>query len=341
MYMNSTLKIFVAVPFAMLSVTASSQDNTQTLTGTVYGPLNETVAEMPIQATNSRTGEYWRARSMEDGAFELSGLSAGTYSISISTPCCAYESYENEDVEILNGAKISLEIHLEEGSSFNTVGDDPGVVAAAVRARQTIPDLPVPRWPDGTPDLSGMWVVGSDPYPQESEPFEWAAKIHAERDANGFIESPHNRCLPGAPPFPGGGTPFMGKIVQKPELIVVLIEDAPGYRQIFTDGRDHPESPNPSWMGHSIGHWDGDVLVVDTVGFNSRGWNSGFPRTENMHMVERYQRTEFGEIALEVTIDDPTVFMKPTIENLPLDLVPQEEIIEYVCENNKWAQPVQ
>ena len=339
--MNLFLRFFLATQIALFSVNATSQDTARTLSGTVYGPDGETVAEMPIQATHAETGEYARTRSLADGGYKLSGLAVGSYSVTISTPCCAYESFENDAVEIVDDENNRLEIHLEEGTSFNTVGDDPGVVAAAVRARQKIPDLPVPRWPDGTPDLSGMWVVGFDPYPEDPDPHEWAAEVFAERLANDFIGNPHNRCLPGAPPLPGGGTPTMAKIVQTPELIIIIIEDAPGYRQIFMDGREHPESPNPSWMGHSVGHWDGDVLVVDTVGFNSRGWNSRYPRTEEMRMVERYQRTEYGKLALEVTIEDPTVFKRRLVENLPLYLAPQEEIIEYVCENNKWAQPVQ
>lgn len=339
--MNSSLRLFATLQIALLSVGTTAQEQNHTLSGMVYGPDGEAVADMPLQATHNESGEYSRSRSNADGSYTLSGLVVGTYSITISTPCCAYESFENEKVAIVAGDKSTLEIHLDEGDSFNTVGDDPGVNAAAMRARQKIPDLPVPRRTNGKPDLSGMWVVGSDPYPEDAEPQKWAEEIHAERVANGFIDHPHNQCLPGAPPFPGGGTPFMGKIIQKDDLIIVLLEDAPGYRQIFMDGRQHPESPNPSWMGHSVGHWDGDVLIVDSVGFNSRGWNSGYPRTEEMHMVERYRRTEYGKIELSITIEDAAVFKKPLTENLPLDLAPQEEIIEYVCENNKWARPAE
>ena len=127
------------------------------------------------------------------------------------------------------------------------------------------------------------------------------------------------------------------KYLQTDELVLILFEDVPGFRQIYVDGRAHPEDPNPSWMGHSIGQWEGDVLVVDTIGFNDRGWLGPYPMTEAMRMTERYHRTEYGVIELQVSFDDPAVFNEPWVQNRTLDLAPQEELIEYVCENNKWG----
>jgi hypothetical protein len=92
-------------------------------------------------------------------------------------------------------------------------------------------------------------------------------------------------------------------------------------------------------MGHSIAHWEGDVLVIDTVGYNDRGWLSGYPRSEELHIIERYKRTDYGRMEVEMTFEDPKVFRKPWKQLMVFDLAPQEEIIEYVCENNKWAQP--
>jgi hypothetical protein len=128
--------------------------------------------------------------------------------------------------------------------------------------------------------------------------------------------------------------------VQTSSLIVILIEDNPGFRQIFLDGRSHPADWNPSWTGHSTGKWDKDTLVVDTVGFNNKNWLGGvgggaIPTTEMLHMTERYRRADFGHMELNVTFDDPGALSKPYHENLTLDLAPQEEILEYVCENNK------
>ena len=107
------------------------------------------------------------------------------------------------------------------------------------------------------------------------------------------------------------------------------------------DGREHPENPNPAWMGHSIGRWDGDTLVVDTVGFNDRGWTGVYPRTEMMRMEERYSRDEYGKLQVRVTFDDPGVFSEPWVWNMSWDLAPQEELLEYVCENNQWFPDVE
>ena len=126
--------------------------------------------------------------------------------------------------------------------------------------------------------------------------------------------------------------------MQKDDLLVVLLEATPSFRQIFVDGRDHPEMPNPTWMGHSIAHWEGDTLIIDTVGFNDRGWESGYPQSEERRTVERYTRTDYGRMELEFTIEDPKVFNSPWVSNIVFDLAPQEELMEFVCENNKWAQ---
>jgi hypothetical protein len=202
-----------------------------------------------------------------------------------------------------------------------------------------VPDLPVPRLA-GRPDLSGLWLVDIDPFPEQPEALPWAEEVARQRRANDGRDHPHTRCLPDAPPVPGGSPPFMGKYVQTPNLLVILFEDTPGFRQAFLDGRSHPAVPNPSWMGHSIGRWDGDTLVVDTIGFNAEGWNDLYPRTERMRLEERYTRPDYGHLDVQVTIDDPGVFTKPWVQHRRFDLAPQEELIEFVCENNKWAPAI-
>jgi len=339
--MNVYSKVAVISLISFMPPTAVSQDSPASIGGTVYGPFGETVADAPIQVTNTATDDYQRGRSDANGDYEMVGLSAGSYRLTINLPCCTYDTYVSEDIEIATGQVRELDVKLQQGMSISTVGDNPTVVAAALRDRQNIPDLPVPRMSNGKPDLSGVWLfeVGADPYPQAADAHQWAQEILEERVANGFRDHPHTECLPGDAPTPfGGGSPLMSKIVQKPELMVVLLENLPGYRQIFVDGRAHPEDPNPSWVGHSIGQWEGDVLVVDTVGYNDRGWMDGYPRTEDLHIVERYTRSDYGHMMIEVTIEDPTVFKKPWVQNHPADLLPQEELFEYVCENNKWAR---
>ncbi|MCZ6642497.1 MAG: carboxypeptidase-like regulatory domain-containing protein [Gammaproteobacteria bacterium] len=312
-------------------------ESASSIAGVVSGPDNELLADVPIQLKHSETGDTFRARTSNEGDYEFSDLTFGAYSLTIVMPCCAYRGVPHDEIELLDGQALTHNIQLQEGVSLNTFGDDPITIANLVRDRQIIPDLPVPRLADGRPDLSGVWLVNQDPYPEKPQPLPWAKQVSEERIANHQRNNPHNSCLPGGLPIPSGGSPFIGKFVQTPGLVVILLEDVPGYRQIFVDGREHPEDPNPSWMGHSVGHWDGDTLIVDTVGFNTRGWTGTYPRSEKMRMTERYQRTEYGRMTAEIIFDDTEVFSAPFTKNLSFDLAPQEELIEYVCENNKWA----
>ncbi len=335
--MNLYARIVIRGLIVFMPSMASTQGDSGVMSGTVFGPNGETVPDMPIQATHAVTGEYERTQSASNGQFMLASLAAGSYTVTISTPCCIYQPYESDELIVAADETTSFEIQLEDRVYFATLADDPAVLAAVVRNRQEIPDLPVPRLPNGNPNLSGMWLIGEDRYPQRADAHPWAEDLFAERIANDLADLPHRRCLPGGPPIPTLVAPMLAKFVQTADLLVILFEDVPGFRQIFLDGRQHPDDPNPSWLGHSIGHWDGDVLVVDTVGYNDRGWMGFYPRTEQLHLIERYKRTEYGRIDLEVTIEDPTVFRAPWIQNLPLELAPQEELIEYVCENDKWG----
>jgi len=135
----------------------------------------------------------------------------------------------------------------------------------------------------------------------------WAeAEVKREGRA---IENPTARCLPWGPLLDG---PFPFKFVQSPSVIVVLIEDIFSYRQIFLDGRGHPKDGDPTWMGHSIGRWEGDTLVVDSAGFNNESWTPmGRPHTDQLHIIERFRRIDAGHLDYEMTIDDPGTYAKP------------------------------
>ena len=137
-------------------------------------------------------------------------------------------------------------------------------------------------------------------------------------------------------PF-GGLLPFAVKFIQAPRVIVVMQESDGGIRQIFTDGRKHTADPTPSWMGYSVGRWEGDSLVVDTVGFNDKAWVDAFghPRSEAMHLEERYRRRDFGHMDVAVTLDDPKMYTKTFRIQYTLDLIPDSEIGEYVCAENE------
>jgi hypothetical protein len=122
-------------------------------------------------------------------------------------------------------------------------------------------------------------------------------------------------------------------------MMVILYEAVHSYRQIFTDGRPLPADPNPTWFGYSIGSWEGDTFVVKTSGFNDKGWldNNGRPATEMLRVTERFHRKDFGHMDVQITIDDSKAYTKPWTVTLPLVFQADDELIEYICdENNKY-----
>jgi len=317
----------------------SAQNGGGSLAGTVSDANGAPVAEAPIQVKNKSTGAVARIASKSDGSYTLPGLVPGTYEYSIVMPCCAYKDVA-QDIRVEADKTLQLNIKLAETVNGTTLGDDPGRLANVMRKRANVPSQPVPRLANGKPDLSGVWIAIDDPYPETPAVLPWAAALIKERQENHGKDAPHNHCLPGPPPVPGSSGPFIEKFVQAGSLLVILFEDVPGFRQVFLDGRSHPSNWDPSWMGHSTGKWDGDVLVVDTVGFNDRSWLGGLgggpvPHTEMLHITERYRRVDFGQMEVAVTFEDPGTFVKPFHMNVKLDLAPQEELMEYVCENNK------
>jgi len=203
---------------------------------------------------------------------------------------------------------------------------------------------PVPRAPDGKPDLSGIWLVSDVKWAQNiavdlkpgEVPFQaWAEALYKHNLANPQDE-PDARCLPrGVPKINAVMLPF--KIVQNTDLIVILYETFTLHRQIFVDGRAFPADPNPTWLGYSVGKWDGDVLQVDTIGFNGKTWLDfdGHPTTERLHVVERFRRHDFGHMSVQVVIDDPGAYTKPwqTIEQF--ELLPDTDILEFICNENE------
>ena len=200
---------------------------------------------------------------------------------------------------------------------------------------------PAPRTEDGKPDLSGVWRMNGLGYTfnifgnQQVEMLPWAKAVHAERMANYAKDSPETNCLPAGPRAGLFGMDPV-KLVQTPDLLLVLYEGAPT-RQIFVDGRGLPADPNPSWMGYSVGHWEGDTLVVDTAGFNDRTWLdlTGRPHTEALHVTERFRRLDFGHIQLHMTFEDPKTYRTPWTIAVEVGLAPDTELIEHVCNENE------
>jgi hypothetical protein len=208
------------------------------------------------------------------------------------------------------------------------------------------PDLatPAPRTADGRADLSGLWRPNAGGYqmnatsdlsPSEIRP--WAAALTKQRVENFGRENPVALCLPPGPAF--RAMMPMVKIVQTPTLILMLYESGILDRQIFMDGRTLPEQPNPTWMGYSVGHWEGDVLVVESTGFNDKTWldSTGHPHTEDLRVTERFTRRDFGHMQLDVTFDDPQAYAKPFTVPVDLRFAADTELLEDVCENERDA----
>jgi len=212
----------------------------------------------------------------------------------------------------------------------------------------------VPRLADGVPNLGitktekGVWLprdrtdLGrrSTLAPVETIPFQpWARALYEDRQIHEL--EPHTRCHPSgsAREFQ---TPYGVDFVQMTDLQQIFIIDIGGphtYRTIYMDARSHPDNLAPSSYGHSIGHWEGQTLVVDTVGYSERFWldRTGLPHTERLRTVERFTRTDFNTIKYEVLIDDPSVYTRPWTGGFDLRWSADVEVFEYICQDNNTA----
>jgi hypothetical protein len=229
------------------------------------------------------------------------------------------------------------------------------------------PPKPAPRRPDGRinfnfpPGQPGLWsgnggrlAVNPDSYEPnttrnapihiDNVPLQdWARALTNFRHRNVLADEPHTRCKasPGPREFV---TPYGFEILDMPELQRVFILDVGGphtFRTIYMDGRPHPPADrlSPSYYGHSIGHWEGDTLVIDTIGMNERAWmnRDGIPHTEKLHLTERLSRLDYNTLKYEVTIDDPGAFTATWNSGFNLTWSEGTEMWEYICQDNNLA----
>src|SRR5215472_10609935 len=212
------------------------------------------------------------------------------------------------------------------------------------------PDLsgPVPKTPEGKPDLSGIWHAESNRFVRnlagegvDVPMLPAAAALYKQRHDSLGANKPQLHCMPHSVPDAMLVADIPFKIIQTPRETVVLYEEFNQYRQIFTDGRKLPEDPNPAWFGYSTGKWEGDTFVVEVGGFKEGSWldNEGHPHTESLHVTERYRRLNFGSMDLDVTINDPGAYLKIwKAQTIHFKLLPDTELIEHLCENEKDAE---
>jgi hypothetical protein len=212
------------------------------------------------------------------------------------------------------------------------IGVLPAPGFAQTVSNEKTPTGPAPRMPDGKPDLSGVWDPGLSFTNLGQVPLQpWAQDLYKQRRDNLSKDDPEGHCLPAGVPRI---SPFPQKFVQTPTLIVVLDEgNVHSYRQFFLDGRGHPKDMDPLWMGDSVAKWDGDTLVVDTIGLNDKTWlnGQGLPHSDELHVIERYRRPDLGHLEVEITLEDPKAFTKPHTFKRTYTLLQQWEIHEYVC----------
>ena len=253
-----------AVTLFLLASVAFAQNNLGVITGTVTNPDKAIVVGVQVQAKHIANGTVYNTDSTRTGAFMFSELPAGTYELYVPATGFTFAPYAKKDVRLQLGQTLTANIRLEWPINLGTVGDD---TFLTIRNRYAGLSGPAPRTADGKPDLSGVWNGGGYRNPEEPALLPWAAAVQKQRLGNKLKDLPSAYCLPGEV-FPGAPLPY--KIVQAPFLIVQLFEFEGGFRQIFLDNRKHPEDPDPTWRGHSIGKWEGDTLVIDTIGFNDK-----------------------------------------------------------------------
>jgi hypothetical protein len=255
---------------------------------------------------------------------------------------------------------------LAQQQSFPPIRQLGSPVEIGAREKNT-PAKPTPRWPDGrvnmgaAPGQFGLWLpfagvnerlinpddVDADTQEQNPDrprfadvPFQpWARALYAYRNGNQF--EPHSRCKPSAGPRQFL-TPYGVEFVDVPDQKLLYVIDLGGphtYRTIYLDGRAHPKDPVPSYYGHSVGHWEGDTLIVDTRGFNEGFWfdRSGLPHTNQLHMIERFTRTDSKTMQYRVTIDDPGAYTKEWSSSFVMGWDGQQELFEYICQDNNLA----
>jgi len=239
------------------------------------------------------------------------------------------------------------------------------------RTRDGNPNLtaPTPRTRDGKPDFSGMWLTGNPlpcqratgsdflecgvELPMAREAFNmgvglpgglpyqpWAAELVKKRTAEQAKDDPHARCLPDTF-LRSYGLPHIQKFIQVPGLLVMLDEMNAGYRQVFTDGRPLPQDPQPAWNGYSSGKWEGDALVIDSIGFRDDLWLdlAGSPLTDAAKVRERVRRPDYGHLEIVVTVDDNKAYTEPWTVTLKQRIVVDTELVDEIClENEKSSQ---
>ena len=321
----------LAVCLSLCAFTAFGQNQSGTIGGTVTDPDGKPIADAQVLVGNE-SGAKFQAKSSAAGSYSISQLPAGKYEVTIVS--AGLVPAQEKNVAVQAGQTARVDAHLHDFPSLGTVGEDRAFYADAFEAHKA-PQGPAPRTPDGKVDFSGVWHQLRFVDPGKPEPLAWAQSITKERQANNLRDFPSSTCLPVGITLQGIFLPF--RIMQNSNVVAIMFEDELP-RQIYLDGRKHPDEPLSPFVGHSVGKWEGDTLVVDVAGFNDKTWldPEGHPHTDKMHVVERWTRKDLGHLEVAITIDDPGAYKQPWTIRRASELAPDEEVGQYVCtENNR------
>jgi carboxypeptidase family protein len=328
--------------FVFLAASLLAQQS-GTISGTITDPEGRALPRIPVLAVNETTKTVSRATSSAAGEYSISQLPAGTYSVTTQVLANSYRPFARSGMRITAGQTVKLDIRMQEGIALNTLGDGREFfqdVARATLPKIVIPSGSTPRMQDGKPDFSGYWSAAGGSSDLGLPEFQdWAVALAIKRQADDLRDLPGTLCQPNGIVLAVNNATAQ-RIVHIPGLLVMYSEGQLP-RQIFLDGRGHPSDPNPTWRGHSIGRWDGDTLIADTVGFNDRPWLdwSGHSQTEKLHVVERFRRPDLGHLELEMRLEDTGALKAPWTIKRTYILDPKEDVLENVCtENEKDAQ---
>ncbi len=335
--------------FVFVALTSSMAFAEGAIQGSLIDPngANITGLEQEVTLSNIETGDTYSGLTTLDGDYSISGLPAGTYDLSFLFQTAMYLSYKEEDVVIRDSQTLGHDLNIQWSINLGTIGDDPGMLAQDMMRRSGDLSGEVPRLFDGKVDFSGMWATRKGGWGIQVTdnliPYQpWAAEMAAELQAMN-LQNAGAYCLPQSAVLNTLMYPW--QITQTPDIMIQIMEFVtPGWRQIFLDGREQPELWNPSWQGHSRGHWEGDSLVVETSGFNE--YTPGFGiHSDKLVVTERYTRPEFGKMIIEYTIEDPEALTDSYNYTKEYGLVLGEEILEFVCaEGNtdpaQWENPI-
>ena len=331
-------RICVTLGFSVmlaLPLGAQTPQDRGTIAGIVLDPVGTAAAKVVVSAKSADGQTARQATSDSSGKYTLTDVPSGTYDITVAIP--GLKGFERKAVVVKAPASTMVDIRLEEGTQLSTLGED-SLGIAADRLRHAPPSGPTPRAVDGKPDLSGVWW---SPVTTQTEKPEWlpaAQQVASQRAANNRKDSPQTHCLPAAVLRRG---PLVEFVQSRATIVEISDDDSPGFHHIYLANHEHPKDPDLLWHGDSVGHWDGDTLVVDRVNFVDEVWldQDAHPHSDKLHVIERYRRPDLGHLEAEITVEDPGVLARPYTFKRVAELAPKEEIREFICtENNSDLQ---